>query len=80
MNTYNAQIQQSDRLKDKSKKTIAYLTRGEAAKYLRISVRTLDKLTKNGVIPHYKLGGNNSKVLFRYDDLIAYIEGFRIDV
>lgn len=65
---------------NKPKKVVHYLTRQEAANYLRISVRTLDKLTKNGEIVHYKFGGSNAKVLFKYEDLLSYVESFRIEV
>lgn len=61
-------------------KPIHYLTRQEAAEFLRVSVRTLDKLTKQGDIAHYKFGGANAKVLFRIEDLRAYVESFRIEV
>jgi len=56
------------------------LTRKEAAEYLRISVRTLDKLAQDGEIPYSKLGkGVRGRVLYRQKDLDAYIERTKID-
>ncbi len=72
--------QTSDSTPKKKKRVVDYLTRQEAADYLRISTRTLDNLTKEGAIPHYKLGANNSRVLFKYEDLANYVENYRIEV
>lgn len=43
------------------------LTRKETAKYLRISLPTLNELTKSGAIPAYRIGG---KVLYEKSKLI----------
>lgn len=56
------------------------LTRKEAAAYLRISVRTLDKLAQDGEIPYSKLGkGLRSRVVYQRRDLDAYVERSRVD-
>jgi len=56
------------------------LTRREAAQYMRLSVRTLDKLGQRGDIPYSKLGnGIRSRVVYQRRDLDAYIERMRID-
>jgi excisionase family DNA binding protein len=56
------------------------LTRKEAAEYLRISVRTLDKLAKEGEIPYSKLGdGIRARVVYQHKDLDAYVERTRVD-
>ena len=34
-----------------------YLTRGEAATYLRVSLSTIARWVRDGVIPHHKFGG-----------------------
>ncbi len=50
-------------------------TRMEAASYLRISTRTLDNEARAGNIKRVKLGNKvKSRVLYRLDDLEAYIE------
>jgi len=45
------------------------LTSKEAAKYLNISVKTLDNKCSNGEITYFKIG---KKREFEYKDLIAY--------
>lgn len=49
----------------------ALLTRKEAAPAIRISVRTLDELTKRRVIPCFRLGG---KVLYRLDRVLSALD------
>lgn len=46
------------------------LDKAQAAKILRISVRTLDRYRKKGIIP-YSQYNNGGKVSFRYKDLVA---------
>ena len=48
-------------------------TRSEAAEYLRISVRTLDRRRKEGRIPCVS-DHRNAKVLYREKDLDHYIK------
>lgn len=43
-----------------------WLTRAEAARYLRVSVRTLDRMADAGEVTRYRLGRN---VRFRLDEL-----------
>lgn len=51
-----------------------YLTRDEAADYLRISVRKLDQLAADGNISFAKMGtGKRSRVLYRSEDLDKYV-------
>lgn len=47
------------------------LTRREAAEYLSISTRLLDKLASSGSIVRIKIG---TKTLFRVGDLDAFVE------
>lgn len=46
------------------------LSKVQAAKILRISVRTLDRYRKKGIIP-YSQYNDGGKVTFRYKDLVA---------
>lgn len=48
-------------------------TRSEAAEYLRISVRTLDRRHKEGRIPCVS-GQRYGRVLYRQKDLDSYIK------
>jgi len=51
------------------------LTRQEAATYLRLSLRKLDALSTNGELRRVKLGeGQRARVLFRKEDLEAFIQ------
>jgi len=51
------------------------MTRKEAARYLRLSVRKLDLLAAKGEIRRVKLGdGKRARVLFRRRDLDAFVE------
>ena len=50
------------------------LTRAEAARYLRLSLRKLDSLAARGEIRRIKLGdGRRARVLFRRNDLDAFL-------
>jgi excisionase family DNA binding protein len=51
------------------------LTKKEAAKYLRMSVSTLDRLMRNRSIPYSKING---KVLFQKKDLIKWLESKKV--
>jgi excisionase family DNA binding protein len=56
------------------------MNRKDAARYLTISVRTLDKLEQEGEIPYSKLGnGIRSRVVYQRKDLDALLERIRID-
>jgi excisionase family DNA binding protein len=56
------------------------LTRKEAAEYLRISVRTLDKLAQDGDIPYSKLGnGSRARVVYQRKNLDAYLGRTEVD-
>lgn len=57
------------------------LTTLEAAEVLRMSVRTLEAYRLDDTGPrYYKLGpGRRSKVLYRHDDLIAWVNKHRHD-
>lgn len=52
-----------------------WITRAEAAEYLRVSVRHLDALLARRALTHYRLG---SRVVFRVTDLDAYMTGNRV--
>ena len=49
----------------------AALDRAEAAKFLSISVRLLDKLASSGEIPRIKL---RKKTVFRVSELFAFLD------
>ena len=52
-----------------------YLTRHEAADYLRISVSQVDTLAREGKIQRAKFGdGPRARVLYRRSDLDAYFD------
>ena len=84
MNTLNSEDNQAKSTKVLRVKKIIHsdhLTRKEAADFLRCSPRTLDSRVAEGKIPYYKLGDSKtSKVLFKIDDLRAYLEKFRIEI
>jgi excisionase family DNA binding protein len=42
--------------KDKQHESEELLNRKEAARFLKISLRTISKYQENGTIPHYRLG------------------------
>lgn len=51
------------------------VTRKEAARYLRLSLRKLDDLASTGEIRRLKLGkGKRARVMFRLEDLDAFVE------
>lgn len=52
-----------------------WITRAEAAEYLRVSVRHLDALLARRALVHYRLG---SRVVFRITDLDSYMAGNRV--
>jgi len=54
----------------------AMLTRKEAAAILRISLPTLNKLTKKGKIPGHRVPGTNS-VRYLASDVTASLTGFQ---
>jgi len=47
-----------------------YMTRAEAAQYLRFGLNKLHNLTESGKIPYYKDGG---RILYSPDDLDGYM-------
>jgi len=47
------------------------MTKKEAAKFLKLSVSTIDRLMKKRDIPFSKING---KVLFQKKDLVAWLE------
>lgn len=55
------------------------LTTGEAAHVLRLSPRTLERFRVEGTGPRYvKAGpGKRARVLYRKEDLEAWLDGFR---
>jgi len=52
----------------------AFVKADEAAAAIPVPVRTLEKWTRNGVIPSYKLGRHR---LYRIEEVIAAIEATR---
>jgi len=60
------------------KVVIEYLTRHEAARFLRVSLSWLDHHKE---IPFHKLGkGRTSRILYKLEDLRKYIEMRRVEV
>lgn len=57
------------------------LTTPEAAHFLRLSARTLERYRVEGTGPRYiKAGpGRRARVLYRKEDLHAWLEGFRFN-
>jgi len=51
------------------------LNREEAAEFLRVSVRSLDRLASKGEIPYSKIG---KKVVYSQTDLESYFRKMRI--
>jgi hypothetical protein len=49
METLHAPLSASSILAEK-------ITRHQAASHCRLSLRTIDELTRNGVLPHFKIG------------------------
>ncbi len=54
-----------------------YFTKAEAAKYVRMSARTLDAAKAQGALPYYRIGSR--KVLFRKSDLDKWLAPCRVD-
>jgi excisionase family DNA binding protein len=80
MNTLNSPSNVLDK-KFEKRLVIEYLTREEAARYLRCSVSWLDHKAADGEIPYYKLGnGRTSKVLYKVEDLKKCIEKRRVEI
>ena len=50
---------------------LGYMTKIEAAEYLRIGVRTLDRLCATGELVGARIGGR--RLLFRRGDLDGYV-------
>ncbi len=57
-------------LTGEEKKESKRLSRRESADWLRISERTLDKLSKGGDIKFIRIGG---RVMYQEEDLIQYV-------
>lgn len=55
---------------------LSYLSKREAAAYLRRCTRTLESLVAAGELPAYRVRG---KLLFRRSDLDAYVDTRRVD-
>ncbi len=56
----------------------AYLMTEEAAQFLRLSPRTLERFRVEGTGPRYtKAGpGKRARVLYKHEDLVAWLESF----
>ncbi|MFT5176638.1 MAG: hypothetical protein ACI8W7_004834 [Gammaproteobacteria bacterium] len=56
-----------------------FLTTGEAAHFLRLSPRTLERFRVDGTGPRYtKAGpGLRARVLYKREDLVAWLEEFQ---
>jgi len=70
----------TDAIKSKkaTSKAQAYLTADEAANYLRVSAKTLERWRVEGSGPQFfKAGpGLRSRVLYKQSDLQKWVEGF----
>lgn len=53
------------------------LTKGEAAKWLGVSVDTLETLMRSGKLPFYRLAGRMIRI--HRQDLVAYVESCRVE-
>jgi excisionase family DNA binding protein len=53
-----------------------YLTLAEAAKFLKVSLSTMEKVSASRMIPVYKPSGG--KVYFKRQDLISYVNEGRL--
>ncbi len=49
-------MEQPDAPARSSKGLSGKITRSELATHCRLSLRTIDELTRNGVLPHFKIG------------------------
>lgn len=58
--------------------SLVYLTVTEAAELLRISPKTLERMRVDGTGPDFRKagGGLRSRVLYRKQDLIDWVEGY----
>ena len=54
----------------------AYVDKRDGSRYTGISIRSLDYAREKGALAFYRVG---RKVLYRIDDLEAYMDRFRID-
>ena len=54
---------------------LEYMTRTEAAQYLRCSVRNLERLQLSGIIPRHRI--SPQRIVFKRSDLDRYIEKCR---
>ncbi len=54
-----------------------FFTAREASEILGISPGTLRDWARQGRLPHHKIGGPKGKVLFKEEDLIAFMERTR---
>ena len=50
-------------------KTVMYVDKGEAARLLGCSISTIERHTRSGKLPSWKLGGIRR---YRYDDLNSF--------
>lgn len=62
------------------RRLLRWLTRDEAAAYLRVSPRTISKLAEDGRIGRYKIGASSPKIhtvydLAELDSLVVRFEG-----
>jgi len=55
-----------------------YLTKRQAAEYAAHGQRTIDRWRAKGDLPFYRMGAR--KLLFRAEDIDAYLSRFRVDV
>lgn len=53
------------------------IDKNKVCEVLKISKQTLERYMRNGKIPYFKFGtSKNSKVLFREDDIIEYVQKY----
>ena len=60
-------------MKECTKHEPILLDRAEAAKALRVSIRTIDKLVAENAVGHVRIGEKRCRVLFRRCDLEIYV-------
>ena len=53
-------------------------SREEAAEYLGVSTRTLDRIRADGRIAYVKLGGSGGRIAYLRDDIDAFIARQRV--
>lgn len=56
-----------------------FLNISEASAFLKVSPRTLYNICRGGKITFYQGNGRTCKIRFKEDDLLAYMQRFRID-